>query len=67
MTAGNVLEVEGRHEEREDDHGAVFRHFIRKYTLPSDALLELINSSLSADGVLTIEAPRRVSSFDFFK
>ena len=67
VTSGNVLEIEGKHEERQDDHGSVFRHFVRKYTLPEDTLVELINSSLSADGVLSIEAPRKVSKqFNLF-
>uniref|UniRef100_A0A2P2I3V4 Alpha-crystallin A chain-like n=1 Tax=Hirondellea gigas TaxID=1518452 RepID=A0A2P2I3V4_9CRUS len=56
---GQLLEVEGRHEERADEHGLVSRHFIRKYKLPEDAMIELVSSSLSPDGVLTIETPRK--------
>jgi len=56
---GRSLEVEGRHEGRDDEHGTVSRHFVRKYVLPSDAVLDLVSSSLSPDGVLTVDVPRR--------
>ena len=32
----------------------------RKYRLPDDAMVELVTSSLSPDGVLTVETPRKV-------
>lgn len=54
-----VVEVEGKHEHRQDEHGSIFRHFIRKYTLPEDVLVDMVASSLSPDGVLTIEAPKK--------
>ncbi|GLD47133.1 heat shock protein beta-1 [Lates japonicus] len=47
----------GKHEERKDEHGFVSRCFTRKYTLPSTANIEKVTSSLSPEGVLTIEAP----------
>ncbi|KAF2369226.1 Alpha crystallin/Hsp20 domain [Trinorchestia longiramus] len=56
---GQLLEVEGKHEERADEHGIISRHFIRKYRLPDDAMVELVTSSLSPDGVLTVETPRK--------
>ncbi|VDO59160.1 unnamed protein product, partial [Onchocerca flexuosa] len=33
-----TLCVEGHHEERNDQHGSVERHFIRKYTIPKTVL-----------------------------
>ncbi|GAA6218425.1 heat shock protein beta-1 [Lates japonicus] len=56
-TKDNVVEITGKHEERKDEHGFVSRCFTRKYTLPSTANIEKVTSSLSPEGVLTIEAP----------
>lgn len=49
--------IEGKHEERDDGHGSVTRHFVRKYVLPKEYDSNTIHSSLSSDGVLTIKAP----------
>uniref|UniRef100_A0A8C5DKQ8 Heat shock protein beta-1-like n=1 Tax=Gouania willdenowi TaxID=441366 RepID=A0A8C5DKQ8_GOUWI len=51
------LEVKGKHEERPDQHGFTARCFTRKYRLPGDADVTKVNSTLSADGVLTVEVP----------
>jgi len=56
-TADSTIIIEGRHEEREDDHGYVERHFVRKYTLPKEYETTDIHSSLSSDGILTVKAP----------
>jgi crystallin, alpha B len=56
-TVDNQVVIEGMHEERDDDHGSVQRHFIRKYQLPKEYDMNAIQSSLSSDGVLTIKAP----------
>ncbi|XP_071316528.1 heat shock protein beta-1 [Trachinotus anak] len=56
-TKDGVVEITGKHEERKDEHGFVSRSFTRKYTLPSTANIEKVTSSLSPEGVLTIEAP----------
>lgn len=53
----NVVCIEGKHEEKEDEHGFITRHFVRKYTLPKDYDPELLSSSLSSDGILTVKAP----------
>ncbi|XP_046398287.1 protein lethal(2)essential for life-like isoform X1 [Ischnura elegans] len=50
--------VEGKHEETEDEHGFVSRHFLRRYTLPQGVDHQALNSTLSSDGVLTITAPK---------
>ncbi|KAG8222843.1 hypothetical protein J437_LFUL007551 [Ladona fulva] len=57
-TVDNCVVVEGRHEEKQDEHGFVSRHFIRRYVLPEGIRPETITSSLSSDGVLTITAPK---------
>lgn len=54
----NLVTVEGRHEEKQDEHGQIYRHFIRKYTLPKDIDMKKIDSKLSSDGVLSITAPK---------
>lgn len=60
-TVGDQVIIEGKHEEKQDDHGCVYRHFVRKYDLPADHRAEDVVSSLSSDGVLTITAPRKKS------
>ncbi|XP_065089933.1 heat shock protein 23-like [Ochlerotatus camptorhynchus] len=52
------ITVEGKHEERPDDHGTVSRHFVRKYRLSEGHDTDKVLSTISSDGVLTIRAPR---------
>lgn len=52
------ITVEGKHEDKKDEHGFISRHFVRRYRLPKGTNLEKIESQLSSDGVLTISAPR---------
>ncbi|KAJ8412376.1 hypothetical protein AAFF_G00127120 [Aldrovandia affinis] len=56
-TKDGVVEITGKHEDRRDEHGYVSRCFTRKYTLPPGADAEKVTSSLSPEGVLTVEAP----------
>jgi len=58
VSGKNTITVEGKHEEKQDEHGFVSRHFIRKYTLPEGHDINNIVSNLSSDGVLSITAPR---------
>uniref|UniRef100_A0A3B3DHZ8 Heat shock protein beta-1-like n=1 Tax=Oryzias melastigma TaxID=30732 RepID=A0A3B3DHZ8_ORYME len=51
------LEVRGNHEEKPDQHGFISRCFTRKYRLPAEVDAAKIVSSLSVDGILTVEAP----------
>lgn len=55
-THGGFLEIEGKHDERQDDHGYISRCFLRKYKLPAGIEAESIRSFVTGDGVLTIEA-----------
>lgn len=55
-TVDNTVIIEGKHEERDDGHGSVTRHFIRKYVLPKEYDMNSIHSALSSDGVITIKA-----------
>ncbi|XP_041771997.1 protein lethal(2)essential for life-like isoform X2 [Anopheles merus] len=59
-TVNNSIVVEGKHEEKQDEHGFIARHFVRRYVLPDDHDPKDVISSLSSDGVLTIVAPKKV-------
>ncbi|XP_007422667.1 alpha-crystallin B chain isoform X2 [Python bivittatus] len=57
---GDVIEVQGKHEERQDEQGFIAREFNRKYRIPADVDPLTITSSLSSDGVLTVNGPRKL-------
>lgn len=54
----------GKHEEKQDDHGIISRHFVRKYLVPEQCDPEKATSSLSSDGVLTIVAPMKPEAIE---
>ncbi|XP_066905823.1 alpha-crystallin A chain [Halyomorpha halys] len=54
------LVVDGKHEERSDEHGFISRQFTRRYKIPEDVDQEKLSSHLSSDGVLSISAPKIV-------
>ncbi|NP_001087283.1 heat shock protein family B (small) member 1 S homeolog [Xenopus laevis] len=56
-TKDGIVEITGKHEEKQDEHGFVSRCFTRKYTLPPGVDINAVASSLSPDGILTVEAP----------
>ncbi|XP_062399822.1 uncharacterized protein si:dkey-1k23.3 [Sardina pilchardus] len=57
ITEDGFLEISGKHEERQDEHGLISRSFTRKYKLPIGIDSQTIRSSLSGDGILMVEAP----------
>ncbi|KFD62667.1 hypothetical protein M514_03777, partial [Trichuris suis] len=57
-TRDNQLIIHGKHEEKKDEHGFVKREFTRAYWLPREVKAENFKSNLSAEGVLTVEAPK---------
>lgn len=59
----DFLVVEGKHEEKQDQHGFISRQFTRRYKLPANVNPEAIQSHLSSDGILSITAPKKVSIF----
>merc|ERR1739838_1282943 len=63
-TVGDVVEIQGRHEDRKDEHGVVKRDFTRKYNIPSNVDPMTITSALSQDGMLTVQAPIRQAALD---
>lgn len=58
VTGENTITIEGKHEEKKDEHGQIYRHFVRRYALPKGCDINKVESKLSSDGVLTITAPR---------
>ncbi|XP_056639285.1 protein lethal(2)essential for life-like [Diorhabda carinulata] len=58
VTGENTITIEGKHEEKEDEHGHIYRHFLRKYVVPKTYDMSKLESKLSSDGVLSITAPR---------
>ncbi|XP_054854084.1 alpha-crystallin B chain [Eublepharis macularius] len=56
---GEVIEIHGKHEERQDEQGFIAREFNRKYKIPVDVDPLSITSSLSSDGVLTVNGSRK--------
>lgn len=57
-TVDNSIIVEGKHEERQDEHGFISRQFTRRYALPKGFDPNSVVSTLSSDGVLTVSAPK---------
>jgi len=55
-TVDNRLQVNAKHEENSPNR-SVFRKYEREFLLPQGVNPELIRSSLSKDGVLTVECP----------
>ncbi|XP_068626825.1 protein lethal(2)essential for life-like [Battus philenor] len=56
-TSDGYVVIEGKHEEKKDEHGWVSRQFSRRYALPESCSVDAVQSRLSSDGVLTITAP----------
>ncbi|XP_014253812.1 alpha-crystallin A chain-like [Cimex lectularius] len=54
----DMIVVDGKHEERSDEHGFISRQFTRKYRIPKDVDLNALKSNLSSDGVLSLQAPK---------
>ena len=54
--------VEGKHDEKQDEHGWISRQFGRKYMIPEQCDIDQVTSKLSSDGVLTILVPRKQKS-----
>lgn len=55
--ANGYILVEGKHEEKKDEHGFVSRQFLRKFKLPEGSNADAVESRLSSDGVLSVIAP----------
>ncbi|EPY88122.1 Alpha crystallin A chain isoform 6-like protein [Camelus ferus] len=60
----DFVEIHGKHNERQDDHGYISREFHRRYRLPSNVDQSALSCSLSADGMLTFSGPKIPSGVD---
>ncbi|XP_022700664.1 alpha-crystallin B chain-like isoform X2 [Varroa jacobsoni] len=58
-TVDQQVVVRGRHDERADEIGTICREFTRRIQLPKDIQPESVKCSLTSDGYLVIEAPRK--------
>lgn len=58
-TVDNQVVIRGKHGERTDELGVISREFTRKCTLPKDVQPETVKCSITSDGFLIIEAPKR--------
>nr|UQK61683.1 small heat shock protein [Ailoscolex lacteospumosus] len=61
-TVDNRVIIHGKHEEKQDEHGFIQREFRRTYVLPTDVDPNTVKSSLTADGVLSIKAPKKTQA-----
>nr|XP_026486086.1 alpha-crystallin B chain-like [Vanessa tameamea] len=61
-TVNGYIVVEGKHEEKQDEHGFISRQFVRRFKIPEDTDSDAIESRLSSDGVLTVLASRKETS-----
>ncbi|CAG5037777.1 unnamed protein product [Parnassius apollo] len=61
-TSDGFIVVEGKHDEKSDEHGFISRQFVRRFKIPDDVNPEAIESRLSSDGVLTVLALMKANS-----
>uniref|UniRef100_A0A2K5CEY8 Alpha-crystallin A chain n=1 Tax=Aotus nancymaae TaxID=37293 RepID=A0A2K5CEY8_AOTNA len=60
----DFVEIHGKHNERQDDHGYISREFHRRYRLPSNVDQSALSCTLSADGMLTFTGPKIQTGLD---
>lgn len=63
-TVDHTIVIECNHEEKEDEHGSVQRRFTRKFDLPSEYDMNVVKSTLSTDGILTLKVPKPASKVE---
>ncbi|CAK1595468.1 unnamed protein product [Parnassius mnemosyne] len=61
MSDGFIV-VEGKHDEKRDEHGFISRQFVRRFKIPDDVNPEAVESRLSSDGVLSVLALMKANS-----
>ncbi|XP_015119045.1 alpha-crystallin A chain [Diachasma alloeum] len=52
--------VEGKHDDKKDEHGWISRQFCRRYEIPEMCNMDQLQCTLSSDGVLAIIVPHKV-------
>ncbi|VVC89255.1 unnamed protein product [Leptidea sinapis] len=56
-TSNGFIVVEGKHDEKKDEHGFISRKFVRRYSLPEGCAPDNVKSKLTANRVLIITVP----------
>lgn len=51
--------VEAKHDEKPDESGFVSRQLIRRFPIPGGYNVDLVTSSLTAQGILKVEVPKK--------
>uniref|UniRef100_A0A1A9WS56 SHSP domain-containing protein n=1 Tax=Glossina brevipalpis TaxID=37001 RepID=A0A1A9WS56_9MUSC len=57
MTYNDAI-VEGKSEESDSNNGYLSRRFVRRFSLPHDYVADNVISTLSSDGILTVNVPK---------
>ena len=57
-TLDNVIAVQGKKKDRDDDFVCITKQFTRKYKLPRGYDAKMVVSTLSSDGILHVKAPK---------
>lgn len=55
----DMIVIEAKHGDREDNKGTVARSVVRKYQIPKESDPDKIEAELSSDSILTVKAPLR--------
>lgn len=58
-TVDNLVVIHGKHGDRTDELGVISREFTRKCALPKEVKPETVKCSITSDGFLIVEAPKR--------
>ncbi|KAL7733775.1 hypothetical protein ACLKA6_011500 [Drosophila palustris] len=56
-TVDNSVIIEGKSEQQDEQGGYTSRHFLRRFVLPEGYESDKVTSTLSSDGLLTINVP----------
>ncbi|XP_063981206.1 protein lethal(2)essential for life-like [Diachasmimorpha longicaudata] len=58
--SGRSVNVEGKHDDKKDEHGWISRQFCRRYDIPEEFDIDHIQCTFSSDGVLSVIVPAKV-------
>ncbi|CAG0885438.1 unnamed protein product [Cyprideis torosa] len=53
----SMLVIEGKHLERQDEHGFIAREFVRRIVMPDNVKMENVTSRMTDTGMLLVTAP----------
>ncbi|XP_057664055.1 heat shock protein 23-like [Diorhabda carinulata] len=54
----NTIQIEAKHEEKQDENGFVLKHIVRRFAVPKGHDLQKASSALTSDGLLVITTPK---------